>query len=164
MQSYPNAFTIYPSRFSSIPGNYIHNKWSFSLLRINSHHVSSSIECRGKAKQVVESSAEFARLLALGVKFEDMKIVGNVSYVPKSELRLHPVLQVLHERAKFNSKLGSRKDPYRVALVIEGGGMRGCVSAGMTAAIKELGMQDCFDAVYGKSSALFLDVCPACSR
>jgi predicted patatin/cPLA2 family phospholipase len=39
-----------------------------------------------------------------------------------------------------------------VALVLEGGGMRGVVSAGMTAAIERLGMTGCFDLVVGSSA------------
>jgi predicted patatin/cPLA2 family phospholipase len=40
----------------------------------------------------------------------------------------------------------------RIALVIEGGGMRGVVSAGMTAAIERLGLTDRFDLVVGASA------------
>ena len=36
---------------------------------------------------------------------------------------------------------------YRVAVVLEGGGMRGVVSAGMTAALERLGLTRCFDLV-----------------
>jgi predicted patatin/cPLA2 family phospholipase len=39
-----------------------------------------------------------------------------------------------------------------VALAVEGGGMRGAVSAGMTVAIERLGMADCFDLVVGTSA------------
>lgn len=54
----------------------------------------------------------------------------------------HPVIEALHER-----------DPgARIALVIEGGGMRGVVSAGMTAAIERLGLTDRFDVVVGASA------------
>ena len=64
----------------------------------------------------------------------------------------HPVVQVLHERARAGSKPGARTDPHRVALVIEGGGMRGVVSGGMVAALEALGLRDTFDAVYGSSA------------
>jgi predicted patatin/cPLA2 family phospholipase len=37
-------------------------------------------------------------------------------------------------------------------LVIEGGAMRGVVSAGMVAALEQLEMRDCFDVVYGSSA------------
>lgn len=40
----------------------------------------------------------------------------------------------------------------KIALAIEGGGMRGCVAAGMAAAISELGLLESFDAVYGASA------------
>lgn len=42
--------------------------------------------------------------------------------------------------------------PPKVGLAIEGGGMRGCVSAGMIAAVSTLGLMDTFDAVYGSSA------------
>lgn len=42
--------------------------------------------------------------------------------------------------------------PPKVGLAIEGGGMRGCVSAGMVAAVSTLGLMDSFDAVYGSSA------------
>jgi predicted patatin/cPLA2 family phospholipase len=40
----------------------------------------------------------------------------------------------------------------RVALAIEGGGMRGTISAGMALALDELGLVSAFDAVYGASA------------
>ncbi|KAL3809075.1 hypothetical protein ACHAXA_007860, partial [Cyclostephanos tholiformis] len=43
-------------------------------------------------------------------------------------------------------------DGYRIALAIEGGGMRGCVTAGMVAAIHHLDLSDAFDVVYGSSA------------
>jgi predicted patatin/cPLA2 family phospholipase len=64
----------------------------------------------------------------------------------------HPVLEVLRERAGAGSVPGRRRDPHRVALVIEGGGMRGVVSAGMTAALERLGLTACFDLVVGASA------------
>jgi predicted patatin/cPLA2 family phospholipase len=50
------------------------------------------------------------------------------------------------------SALRARPPGARVALVIEGGGMRGAVSGGMTVALHELGLADAFDAAYGSSS------------
>jgi predicted patatin/cPLA2 family phospholipase len=64
----------------------------------------------------------------------------------------HAVLEVLRERAESGSAPGERRDPHRVALVIEGGGMRGVVSAGMTAALERLGLTACFDLVVGASA------------
>jgi predicted patatin/cPLA2 family phospholipase len=54
----------------------------------------------------------------------------------------HPVLAALRERPP-----GAR-----VALAVEGGGMRGAVSGGMALALDELGLSGAFDAAYGSSA------------
>ncbi|MEU6843419.1 patatin-like phospholipase family protein [Streptomyces sp. NPDC046716] len=68
------------------------------------------------------------------------------------ERERHAVLRVLGERAAEGSRPGARRDRARVALVIEGGGMRGTISAGMALALHEAGVADAFDAVYGASA------------
>ena len=65
---------------------------------------------------------------------------------------MHEVLRVLGERARAGSLPGERGDGFRVALAIEGGGMRGTISAGMALALDELGLVSAFDAVYGASA------------
>ncbi len=62
------------------------------------------------------------------------------------------VLRVLRERLRAGSTPGKRADGLRVALAIEGGGMRGTVSAGMALALHELDLLPAFDAVYGASA------------
>lgn len=69
--------------------------------------------------------------------------------------RSHPVIAALHRRRELGSKPGARTDARRIALVIEGGAMRGVVSAGMTAAIEQLGFTECFDEVHGASAGAF---------
>jgi predicted patatin/cPLA2 family phospholipase len=69
--------------------------------------------------------------------------------------REHPVVALIRRRRDEGSKPGARTDGRRVALVIEGGGMRGVVSAGMTAAIEQLGLRDAFDEVHGASAGAF---------
>jgi predicted patatin/cPLA2 family phospholipase len=69
--------------------------------------------------------------------------------------RGHPVVQVIRRRRSEGSRPGERHDGRRVALVIEGGGMRGVVSAGMTAALEQLGLLDAFDEVHGASAGAF---------
>lgn len=64
----------------------------------------------------------------------------------------HPVAALLRDRAEAGSGPGSRDDPHRVALVLEGGGMRGVVSAAMAGAIERLGLTPCFDLVVGSSA------------
>lgn len=69
--------------------------------------------------------------------------------------RDHPVVALLRSRREQGSLPGKREDGRRVALVIEGGGMRGVVSAGMTAAIEQLGFTNAFDEVHGASAGAF---------
>ena len=64
----------------------------------------------------------------------------------------HEVLRVLGERLRAGSRPGDRTDGLRIVLAIEGGGMRGTVSAGMALALHELGLVPAFDAVYGASA------------
>jgi predicted patatin/cPLA2 family phospholipase len=64
----------------------------------------------------------------------------------------HPVVDLLRERLERGSTADAREDPHRLALVLEGGGMRGVVSAGMTAALERLGLTPCFDLVVGASA------------
>jgi len=64
----------------------------------------------------------------------------------------HPVLELLARRAERADRAGVHADGARLALAIEGGGMRGVVSAGMTAAIELLGLTACFDLVVGTSA------------
>lgn len=64
----------------------------------------------------------------------------------------HPTLQLLQQRLAAGSKPGARTDTFKLGLVVEGGGMRGCVSAGALMALCDLGMRDAFDAVYGSSA------------
>ena len=59
---------------------------------------------------------------------------------------------MLHERAASGSAPGARRDGHRVALVVEGGGMRGVISAAMTGALERLGLSSCFDIVVGASA------------
>ena len=56
--------------------------------------------------------------------------------------RMHPVAAAIRDRPP-----GAR-----IALVVEGGGMRGAVSGGMALALYELGLDDAFDAAYGSSA------------
>jgi predicted patatin/cPLA2 family phospholipase len=67
----------------------------------------------------------------------------------------HPVVQTLRRRRAEGSRPGRRSDGRHVALVIEGGGMRGVVSAGMTSALEQLGFRDAFDEVHGASAGAF---------
>ena len=63
-------------------------------------------------------------------------------------LLAHPVLAEIERR-----RAGGTRDPaMKLALVIEGGGMRGVVCGGMVAGLEALGLTDVFDEVIGSSA------------
>lgn len=53
----------------------------------------------------------------------------------------HPVLELIKRRLREGSKPGRRQDTALLALVVEGGGMRGAVSAGGLQALHDLEMR-----------------------
>jgi predicted patatin/cPLA2 family phospholipase len=65
---------------------------------------------------------------------------------------MDPVLDLIFSRAASGSVPGRRSDGHVIALAIEGGGMRGVVSAGMCAVLEEAGLVTAFDRVYGCSA------------
>jgi predicted patatin/cPLA2 family phospholipase len=69
---------------------------------------------------------------------------------PDQETR--DVMRVLRDRQRAGTAPGGHDDGLRVVLAIEGGGMRGTVTAGMALALHELGLVPAFDAVYGSSA------------
>jgi len=74
--------------------------------------------------------------------------------VESTPLMDHAVRNLIKERYRSRSTPGNRlsTDNSTMALAIEGGGMRGCVSAGMVAAITALGLSDTIDTIYGSSA------------
>jgi predicted patatin/cPLA2 family phospholipase len=58
------------------------------------------------------------------------------------------VIRLLHERRN------GQEDQHKLALIIGGGGMRGCISAAMLSCLYEAGMSKLFDAVYAVSSGV----------
>jgi predicted acylesterase/phospholipase RssA len=62
------------------------------------------------------------------------------------------LIGLLLERAAARSRPRRRTDPHVVSLVVEGGGMRGAVSAGMCLVLEEAGLMSSIDRVYGCSS------------
>ena len=88
--------------------------------------------------------------------YGDTQIIGS----PDLPDKIHPAIRVLHDRRRRQSQISPVSprpdDGFKVALAIEGGGMRGCVSAGMVAAIHYLGLDDTFDVVYGSSAGALI--------
>lgn len=91
-----------------------------------------------------------------GTLLSSLNVQGDTQMIgSKEDLDyVHPVAQLLHERRRNQSMPmeGPRPDGYRLALSIEGGGMRGCVSAGMVGAVHYLNLTDTFDIFYGSSA------------
>ena len=56
-------------------------------------------------------------------------------------------MELVLERARTGSRPGHRTDGCRLGLVVEGGGMRGCVSAGSLMALYQLGLK-CVGSAY----------------
>jgi predicted patatin/cPLA2 family phospholipase len=63
-----------------------------------------------------------------------------------------PLFGLLLARAEAGSQPRRRSDPHVVALVVEGGGMRGAVAAGMCLVLEAAGLMPSIDRVYGCSS------------
>ena len=91
----------------------------------------------------------------------DTQIIGSKDHPDF----VHPVVKLMHERKRqqendrnapsssaTESPTLETKKKDKIALVVEGGGMRGCVSAGMVCAIHCLGLSDTIDVVYGSSA------------
>ena len=68
-------------------------------------------------------------------------------------------MALLRRRHAEGSRALARRDPYRVALVVGGGGLRGAYPAGMLDALDAAGLRDAVDEIYGASSGSFLAAC-----
>ena len=106
--------------------------------------------------QTVSDIREFEAYNAAATvqKYSSIRVRGNFSEISSD----HPVVSAVLTRWKANSKPGRRAygDVHKIALSIEGGGMRGCVSAGATAALNILGLHDTIDVVYGSSAGAMI--------
>lgn len=90
-------------------------------------------------------------LIADGVKVQDIDVRGDTSILLNTTV-IHPVIRAIYDRRESGSLPGNRNDNKKIAIAIEGGGMRGCVAGGMVTALWYLGLQDSIDCVYGSSA------------
>lgn len=67
---------------------------------------------------------------------------------------VHPVMDLLRKRIEGRQDDDSRET--KLGLVIQGGGMRTVVTAGMVMALEDMGAHRCFDAFYGSSAGAFV--------
>ena len=68
---------------------------------------------------------------------------------------MNQTLEILKHRHHSGSEPGKRDDPYKIALCVEGGGLRGVVSGGALASLEALGYKKAFDVLYGASSGAY---------
>jgi predicted acylesterase/phospholipase RssA len=89
-----------------------------------------------------------------GRDLKDLELELKETELQVKDLCQHEVIQLILKRHREKSVPGQRSegDRARLALAIEGGGMRGAVGGGMVAAIASLGLLDAFDVVYGSSA------------
>lgn len=92
------------------------------------------LKCPRKPKHIIpiRSVEELKEVFKQGYRVQDMDVRGDIAGLLKDN-SIHPVVQALYDRKRHNSKPGERgtNDTAKVAIAIEGGGMRGCVAAGM---------------------------------
>jgi hypothetical protein len=81
----------------------------------------------------------------------DRRLPNVGVHVKDAQEHFQEMIDLLKARAARRSRV-PHGDGARIALAIEGGAMRGVVSAGMVAALEQLGLTDAFDAVYGSSA------------
>lgn len=74
------------------------------------------------------------------------------------------VEDLVRTRHTAGSRPGARRDPCRLALLIEGGSARSAYSSGMVVAIEELSLATVFDAVYGVSGGALNGAWLLCGR
>ena len=129
-------------------------KFRKSRSRFNFRNSNSKSKSKSPKDNDDEDDIDYDALINnLSVK-GDTQLIGS----PNHPNLTHPVLQLLHHRRRTKSPLTPTHlqpraaDNSKVALVVEGGGMRGCVTAGSVAALQYLGLEDTIDVIYGSSA------------
>ena len=99
------------------------------------------------------------------------KIVNSKYYSVKGKTSRkandHAVVKAMYAKARYkrsgiegggsgDAALERPPERMKIALSIEGGGMRGCVSAGMVTAISYLGLRESIDCIYGSSAGCLI--------
>ena len=112
-----------------------------------------------KSPLVVRDLKHLKELIYQGYRVEDLDVRGDTRV--DNATTIHPVVEALYRRAEAKkrlaaggdaSQIASYNDGMKIAVAIEGGGMRGCVAAGMITSLWYLGLEDAVDVVYGSSA------------
>src|SRR3990167_6327504 len=64
---------------------------------------------------------------------------------------IHPVIQLMKNRAKEDSRPWNRTDGAKVGVVVEGGALRAVATAAELVALQRMGLRDSIDVIYGES-------------
>ena len=109
-----------------------------------------------KSPLVVRDLKHLKELIYQGYRVEDLDVRGDTRVT--NATTIHPVVEALYRRAEAKKRLAAEgdtstyNDGMKIAVAIEGGGMRGCVAAGMITSLWYLGLEDAVDVVYGSSA------------
>lgn len=142
----------------------------------------TAFAAKKKATIPITNAHELRRvILDEHLQLKDVTVKIDVSSCKPEDLVNHEVIALIVRRFNEQSTPGHRSidDKSILALSLEGGGMRGAVTAGMAAAIASLGLTDCFDRIYGSSAGsvvgaymvsrqmcmdVYVDILPAAKR
>ncbi|MBD1549769.1 patatin-like phospholipase family protein [Roseibium aggregatum] len=69
-----------------------------------------------------------------------------------TKLAIKEIISLLFNRRDRSYETSSSSDGNHIALVIEGGGMRGVTAGGMVSALEDFGLTSCFDSIHGSSA------------
>jgi len=118
-------------------GNFIHKPWGcvpkgFELPTAPDGKPLKRRPRKPSKPIVVQSVDELKSVFRKGHRIQDMDVRGDVAGLLQ-EPTVHPVVKALYDRKQKESQPGNRapSDFAKIAVAIEGGGMRGCVAAGM---------------------------------
>ena len=89
----------------------------------------------------ISSLNELHEKIRQGYRVNDLDVRGDIYLHLFNTSEIHPVVQLLHDRKCCFSTPNNRTDSCKVAIALEGGGMRGCVNACMIPGSTE---KDCF--------------------
>lgn len=111
---------------------FLHCAWSMRMNFDRNFFKTSQQLLRNRLPANVRTKEELDMIADDVNKLSKVVVTSNVSSIPSH----HPTLNLVLERLRTHSKPGSREDNETIALSIEGGGMRGCVSAGAAASFE----------------------------
>ncbi|PNW78748.1 hypothetical protein CHLRE_09g388763v5 [Chlamydomonas reinhardtii] len=117
---------------------------------VSSSGSSSHTAPRHASEQASTSGRSAARRLHLhNTQHAHLHLHGHQQ---RQQHQHHPTLRLIASRLRSGTQPGARRDGARLGLVVEGGGMRGCISGAMLMALHDLGISQVFDVVYGASA------------